>query len=63
MRADTECPQRAGECLGPQQDEELLLGIVKLVNWKESSPRDYEEVQTSRVWSVEAIPLPLMHEQ
>ena len=30
--------QRAGECLGPQQDEELLLGTVKLVHWKESSP-------------------------
>lgn len=30
--------QRAGECLGPQQDEELLLGIVKLIHWKESSP-------------------------
>lgn len=63
MGTDTKCPPRAGECLGLQQDEELLLGREKLVQLEESSPRDYEEVQTSRVWSMEAIPLPLMHEQ
>lgn len=60
---NTECPQRAGECLGPQQDGELLLGREKLVQREEAIPRNYEEVQTSRVWSTEAIPLPLMHEQ